>query len=197
MKKICTKCGNEKPVEEFYWTDSKKTTLSGQCKKCHNGRKRPSISRLIHNLKNRYSDIVKKYEFTNVSPFDNVLSIGRDEFQVYLENRFRDGMTWDNYGDHWVIDHILPMSIMRCYDDLIRLNHYSNLQPLLKSENSKKSKDLTVEGIIKEHYPYVEIDSRSNGLNEVDYLFDFIRKLNKKDYSNIVNNSPPAFGYGQ
>jgi len=193
MKKICKICGDEKPVEEFYWTNSNKTNLDTKCKKCHNKRKRPSISRIVHNLKNRYSDIVKKYEFTDVLPFDDVLSIDRDRFQGYIENRFRDGMSWDNYGNHWVIDHILPMSVMRGYDDLIRLNHYSNLQPLLKSENSKKNKGLTVKGIIKEHYPYVEIDSRSEDVDDIDYLFDFIKKLNKKDYGNIVVNSNPRF----
>ena len=87
-------------------------------------------------------------------------------------------MTWDNYGDHWVTDHILPINVMRGYDDLIRLNHYSNLQPLLKSENSKKNKGLTVKGIIKEHYPYLEIDS--NNLDDVDYLFKFIQGLYKR-----------------
>jgi hypothetical protein len=191
MKKICSKCGDEKPVEEFYWSDTKKTKLGSQCKKCHNGRKRPSISRLVHNLKNRYSNIVKECEFTDVLPLDDVLSIDRDGLQGYIENRFRDDMTWDNYGDHWVIDHILPINVMKVYDDLIRLNHYTNLQPLLKSENSKKNKDLTVEGIIKEHYPYIEIDSRSDDLDDVDYLFEFIRKLNNKN--NVIVNPNPRF----
>jgi hypothetical protein len=193
MKKICKICGEDKPVDEFYWVNSNKTNLDTKCKKCHNKRNRPSISRAVHNLKNRYSGIVKKYEFTDVLPFDDVLSIDRDGFQVYIENRFRDDMTWDNYGNHWVIDHILPINVMGSYDDLIRLNHYSNLQPLLKNYNWKKNKGLTVEGIIKEHYPYVEINSRSKDVDEIDYLFDFIKKLNKKDYSNIIVNPTPRF----
>lgn len=193
MKKICKICGEDKPVEEFYWTNSKKTNLDTKCKKCHNKRKRPSISRIVHNLKNRYSDIVKKYEFTDVTPFDEVLGIDRNGFQGYIENRFRDGMNWDNYGDHWVIDHILPMEVMDGYDDLVRLNHYSNLQPLLWGENSKKSKDLTVEGIIKEHYPYIELDMKPNDVDSIDYLFDFLKKLGKIGYGNVVYNSRARF----
>lgn len=193
MRKICKICGEDKPVEEFYWTNSNKTNLDTKCKKCHNKRKRPSISRIVHNLKNRYSDIVKKYEFTDVTPFDEVLGIDRNGFQGYIENRFRDGMTWNNYGDYWVIDHILPMNLIRGYDDLIRLNHYSNLQPLLNGENLKKSKDLTVKGIIKEHYPYLEIDCRSEYVDDIDYLFKFIKDLDKKDYSNIIVNPTPRF----
>ena len=49
-------------------------------------------------------------------------------------------MNWDNYGNpkdgilkpnkSWDIDHIIPTSLAKTEEDVIRLNHYSNLRPL-------------------------------------------------------------------
>jgi hypothetical protein len=58
-------------------------------------------------------------------------------------------MTWDNYGLYngelnygWDIDHIIPLSSGKTEDDLINLNHYTNLQPLCSKINRdiKKNK---------------------------------------------------------
>lgn len=46
-------------------------------------------------------------------------------------------MSWENYGKYngelnygWDIDHIIPLSSANDESELIKLNHYSNLQPL-------------------------------------------------------------------
>lgn len=55
----------------------------------------------------------------------------------FLECQFKDGMTWDNHGEIWHLDHIMPIS----HFDLLNIEeqkmafHYSNLQPLYKEEN--------------------------------------------------------------
>lgn len=58
-----------------------------------------------------------------------------------IESRFRDGMTWDNHGELWEIDHIVPLSHFDLTNEyqLLMANHISNLQPLLKKENREKS----------------------------------------------------------
>jgi len=58
----------------------------------------------------------------------------------YLESRFTMGMSWDNYGK-WEIDHIIPLSSFNLLDkgQLRSASHYSNLQPLWKHDNRKKS----------------------------------------------------------
>lgn len=58
----------------------------------------------------------------------------------HLENQFRDGMTWDNYGD-WHIDHIKPCALFDFENEADQREcfNYRNLQPLWAEENYRKS----------------------------------------------------------
>ena len=46
-------------------------------------------------------------------------------------------MAWEKYGQ-WEVDHITPLSAGRTVEDLSRLCHYTNLQPLWKRDNRMK-----------------------------------------------------------
>jgi hypothetical protein len=54
--------------------------------------------------------------------------------------RFRPGMTWENYGPVWHVDHIKPCAKFDLTDpDQQRACfHFSNLQPLFADENLRK-----------------------------------------------------------
>lgn len=68
-----------------------------------------------------------------------IIGCSPEQLRSYLEKRFQDGMTWENYGYRgWHIDHIVPLSSSKNSEDLIRLSHYTNLQPLWSHENFKK-----------------------------------------------------------
>ncbi len=62
------------------------------------------------------------------------------ELKEYLESQFRDGMSWDNYGVVWEIDHVRPLSSfdLTQHDQAAQACHYTNLQPLLIAENRSK-----------------------------------------------------------
>ena len=61
------------------------------------------------------------------------------ELKIYLEERFKPGMNWSNYGK-WHIDHKYPLSKVDLTDreQLLKVCHYTNLQPLWAEENIKK-----------------------------------------------------------
>ncbi len=63
--------------------------------------------------------------------------------KTYLEGQFLEGMTWENHGngkDKWNIDHIYPLSRVNLTirEELLKVCHYTNLQPLWHIDNIKK-----------------------------------------------------------
>jgi hypothetical protein len=59
----------------------------------------------------------------------------------WLGSKFSSGMTWDNYGSVWTIDHCHPLSAFELTDraQLLAACHYTNLQPMFSAENIKKA----------------------------------------------------------
>jgi hypothetical protein len=62
------------------------------------------------------------------------------ELKSYLESRFQPGMSWDNYGEEWHLDHVIPLSWFDLSDNkqFSRACHYTNLQPLWAENNFSK-----------------------------------------------------------
>jgi len=60
-----------------------------------------------------------------------------DEFSRHIERQFKKGMCWSN-RDKWHLDHIIPISSADTEEDVYRLSHYLNIQPLWATDNLKK-----------------------------------------------------------
>jgi hypothetical protein len=64
-----------------------------------------------------------------------------EEFKIHIESKFNENMSWDNYGYFWEFDHIIQLATANTYDEIIKLNHYTNFQPLeIKLNRSKNFK---------------------------------------------------------
>lgn len=63
------------------------------------------------------------------------------EYCDYLESKFDSNMTWENQGTYWQIDHIRPIASFDLTDEeqLYQCFHYTNTQPMEKTENRLKS----------------------------------------------------------
>lgn len=59
------------------------------------------------------------------------------ELKIHLEQKFIYGMSWDNQGE-WHIDHIIPLSSAETEEELYKLCHFTNLQPMWALDNIKK-----------------------------------------------------------
>lgn len=71
-----------------------------------------------------------------------LLSCPMWSFKIYLESLFEVGMTWENYGTVWEVDHIIPCALFDLTkpDHQHRCFHFSNMQPMFVSENRAKGK---------------------------------------------------------
>jgi len=92
------------------------------------------LFRLRRNLRNRIYKFIGKSSIRT----KDIVGIESNELKNYLENQFNDGMCWENYGE-WQIDHIIPLSSAITEEEIYKLCHYTNLQPLWKIDNIKKS----------------------------------------------------------
>jgi hypothetical protein len=101
------------------------------------------LFRLASNLRNR----TRKFLKNKSKSTKEIIGIELDELKIYLETLFVDGMAWDNYGS-WHIDHIIPLSSAKNEEELIKLCHYTNLQPLYAIDNIIKSNKIN-NGITK------------------------------------------------
>lgn len=94
-------------------------------------------TKLNKNLRTRIYKLVKGFVKAGSAIKDLGCSV--TELRIHLESKFQPGMTWDNYGQ-WHIDHIFPLSKadLSNRDDFLKVNHYSNLQPLWAADNIRK-----------------------------------------------------------
>jgi len=82
----------------------------------------------------------------NGRSWEKLVGFTLTDLMIHLESLFKNGMTWDNYGE-WNIDHIIPKSKFTFSssddDQFKQCWSLQNLQPLWASENfSKRDKIL-------------------------------------------------------
>lgn len=91
------------------------------------------------NIRKSIKKHLKTRGFFKIKRTHQILGCSYDNAMKHIESQFKPGMSWENNTiDGWHIDHIIPMASARTVDDVIRLWHYTNLQPLWAKENIKK-----------------------------------------------------------
>lgn len=92
-------------------------------------------------IKSWRSLLYRYFKFFTKKKNESTLSLLRytpEMLRMRIECQFKDGMSWDNYGD-WEIDHKKPLSKFTIDTKPHIVNSLCNLQPLWKDENRFKS----------------------------------------------------------
>lgn len=105
---------------------------------------RSRISELLKNIKNGDSRLV-------------YLDCSKKFFYDWIEYQFDENMSWDNYVEYWVLDHVIPISWFNLDDEIHRNNcfRWYNLRPLKKEDNSIKSNKFEL-STIKKHQEIID-----------------------------------------
>ena len=103
----------------------------------------------LYKLKKQIRVLVKRgfklNGFAKKSKTADIIGCSFEEFKLYIESKFEPWMNWNNRGNwngmpieintSWDIDHIIPLVTANIEEDIIKLNHYTNLQPLCSYTN--------------------------------------------------------------
>jgi hypothetical protein len=156
--KICSKCKVEKSFDSFRIRKDRKIGYRSSCKECDykyerinrkeyynnyqkNKRKTDNLYNISFNIRCSIAQSFKracngKYIKSNKS--EDILGCTLDFFMKYISSQFKNGMSFERINEIH-LDHIIPISSAKNEEDIIRLNHYTNFQPLWAKDNFKKS----------------------------------------------------------
>ena len=138
---------NKNDIAEYhrqYYNNNKKII----CEKLKIRRENEPLYKLSNNMRTMIYSIFSERGYTKLSKTSEILGCSFEDFKLYLESKFEDWMTWENHGRFnnefnygWDIDHITPLSSACTEDEVIKLNHYTNLQPLCSYINRYIKRD--------------------------------------------------------
>jgi hypothetical protein len=104
-------------------------------------RKTDPIKKLIFNVRNRITSVLRKKTKTSFE----IVGCSPEYLKEHLEKQFIEEMSWENHGIYgWHIDHIIPLSSAKTEEEIYKLCHYTNLQPLWAKDNLQKSNKILI-----------------------------------------------------
>lgn len=96
-----------------------------------------SLYDIKYRVRTRFREAFRRMETTKSSKSEDLLGCNWITLKNHLESKFVDGMSWEN-RQKWHIDHIIPLASAKNEEEIVRLCHYLNLQPLYAADNIRK-----------------------------------------------------------
>lgn len=133
-----------------FLSDAERRAARNVCNRASDARRRkdgrikpwselPLMTRLARNAQTRVLIGLKRKRIKKSLRTHQYIGCTWDQLRFHLENQFEEGMNWDNWSkEGWHIDHKIPICSACNQDDLIRILHFTNLQPLWAKENLSK-----------------------------------------------------------
>ena len=106
---------------------------------CQNKKKHDVVFKLTCITRTRLNEFLKIKNITKKNKTFNYVGCSPQFLKDYLEKQFTEGMDWSNHGLYgWHIDHVIPLSSANTEEEMYKLCHYTNLQPLWAFDNLSK-----------------------------------------------------------
>jgi 5-methylcytosine-specific restriction endonuclease McrA len=118
---------------KFYYEENKEKIFSY----IYNKRKTDPTYKLRYTLRLRMYEALHRKSWRKNASSEKLFGADIETVKEYIEKQFKEGMSWENHGE-WHIDHIIPLSTAKTKEEMYKLFHYTNLQPLWAVENLKK-----------------------------------------------------------
>jgi hypothetical protein len=126
---------------------------------------------------------VRKFIFAKKKRSIEYIGCSIEQVRDWLESRFYKGMTWENHGKVWHIDHVMPCAQfdLNIEEHTLVCFNWTNLQPLLVEENLSKKDKLLWSDLLK-HETCVKKYSEINNL-DILLFKTFLNKLKSTKFT--------------
>lgn len=95
------------------------------------------LYKLKQNIRNLINQSIRKNKICKNLMSVNIIGCSWNQLKNHIEQQFQPEMSWENRSE-WHIDHIIPLASAKTEEDVIRLNHFTNLRPLWAKDNLAK-----------------------------------------------------------
>jgi hypothetical protein len=95
--------------------------------------------KLTVSLRSRLKKFLKVKNFKKKLKFSQYIGCSPEELKKYIESKFYANMSWSNHGIYFHIDHIIPLASAQSEEEIYKLCHYTNLQPLTIEDHKIKT----------------------------------------------------------
>jgi hypothetical protein len=146
---VCYECSK---IKLYKWRKDNQEKFEGICakyrskpdyrEKQNKGKRERYNSSPNEKLSLNYRSYMRDYIFRDriTKGIDKLIGLDREKMKDWLEFNFKPGMTWDNYGTFWNIDHVKPCSKfdLTDSDELKDCFSWKNTLPVYCKENLQK-----------------------------------------------------------
>jgi hypothetical protein len=125
------------------WKDRNRSRWNATKRAHHKLQRSNPIYILKRRLRARIRHVLVRGTFKEMPATEIILGCTFPQFREHIEKQFKDGMSWARFSEIH-IDHRLPLALAQSTSDIILLCHYTNLQPLWKTDNINKGAKLSI-----------------------------------------------------
>lgn len=166
--KLCKSCGIQKDKNEYYfqiysidgldtvcikcdknrhkkWRDENKKKISEYRSKTYfknykNREYNPQI-KIAGNIRNRVRRAIKAQKTAKFNNTFELIDCSPSQMDKWLEYQFDRNMSWNNYGNYWQIDHVIPCDFfdLKNREEQLKCFNWRNCRPLEKIKNQQKN----------------------------------------------------------
>lgn len=128
--------------DKEYRAKNKESVAAYQKNYLRERRKRDPVFAMAASIRRRIQKILVKRGCDKKSRSTLIIGCNWHEFKDHIERQFLRGMSWDN-RNLWHLDHIIPLASAKTADEVVALNHFTNIRPMWAKDNIRKSDAIT------------------------------------------------------
>lgn len=128
------------------WRDENNERINERRKIVYKENMKKPEFRILNSCRSRIRNIINNKSNRTIK----LLGCSPNFLRKWLEWQFKSDFSWDNYGEYWHIEHVLPCASF----DLTKKNeqqkcfHWSNLKPLEATKNCSKGNKIILKEIL-------------------------------------------------